>query len=65
MPVHYSKDSAGPSTRRALLGVMYFEPTGPEYDSWTKAELVAEAKARGLAATGTKADLIARLRSGD
>lgn len=33
----------------------------PDLETLTKAELVAEAEARGVDATGTKADLIERL----
>lgn len=65
MPVRYSEGSAGPSTRRALTGVAQAPSYAPDYESWTKAELVAAAEARGLAKTGTKAELIARLQAGE
>lgn len=35
------------------------------YEEWTQADLSAEAAARGLAKTGTKADLVARLQKDD
>lgn len=37
----------------------------PPYDTWSKPELVQEAEARGLATTGTKAELVARLEEDD
>ncbi len=63
MPVHYSEDSAGPSTRRSLLGVMPAPSYAFDYESWTKADLQAELEARGLPKAGNKAELIARLRA--
>jgi hypothetical protein len=39
-------------------------PSG-DYSSMTKAELVALAEARGLATSGTKAELVARLEEAD
>jgi hypothetical protein len=36
-----------------------------DYTGWLKADLIAEAEARGLDTTGTKDDLIARLDSND
>lgn len=46
------------------------EPNGegdpaPDYDSHTKAELVAIAEERGIDASGTKADLVERLQADD
>lgn len=64
MPVTYSTDSAGPSTRRSLTGVMS-APAYTDYETLTKAQLAAEAEARGLAKSGTKAELVARLEEND
>jgi hypothetical protein len=36
-----------------------------DYSGWLKADLIAEAEARGLDTTGTKDDLIARLDGSD
>jgi hypothetical protein len=38
-------------------------PSG--YEDWTKDELAAELESRGLAKSGTKAELIARLQEDD
>lgn len=66
MPVTYSTDSAGPSTRRSLTGAMSAPTyTYTDYETLTKAELAAEAEARGLAKSGTKAELVARLEEND
>lgn len=65
MPVRYSAQSAGPSTRRGRVVL------GPEqlkdlaYYDMTKAELQAEAEERGLPKSGTKDDLIQRLQESD
>jgi hypothetical protein len=66
MPVTYSDESAGPSTRRAQ-GETWSEGgngSGAAVTSssqMTKAELQALAEERGLATSGTKQDLIDRL----
>jgi hypothetical protein len=41
------------------------EPEPVDYTGWLKADLVAEAEARGLDTSGTKDDLIARLDGND
>jgi hypothetical protein len=41
------------------------EPETVDYTGWLKADLVAEADARGLDTTGTKDELIARLDGND
>jgi hypothetical protein len=38
-------------------------PPPPDYDALLKAEVVEIAKARGIDATGTKAEIVARLQS--
>lgn len=65
MPVRYSSLSAGPSTRRAD-GIEPAEGTGSgaavtSSSQMTRAELVALAKERGLATSGSKAQLLTRL----
>ncbi len=66
MPVTYSDQSAGPSTRRAA-GEQWSEGGGgtgaavTSSSQMTKAELVALAKERGVATSGTKNELISRL----
>jgi hypothetical protein len=64
MPVTYSEQSAGPSTR-AAGGVAPAEsrPTTAATSSsqMTRAALVALAKERGLSTSGTKRELISRL----
>lgn len=65
MPVHYSEQSSGPSTRRARMGVEYFSPDVASYEGWTKAQLKEEAEARGLSGAGTKAELTKRLQASD
>ena len=60
MPVRYSNESSGPSTRRVEM----LEPTvtvRTDFAKLTKAELVAVAELRGVATSGTKAELLARL----
>lgn len=59
MPVRYSDQSSGPSTRRAKEDQPE-EPIG-DYSEYTKAELQEVAEALGLPTSGTKAVLIARL----
>jgi hypothetical protein len=66
MPVRYSDQSAGPSTRRAN-GDEWAEGGGgtgaavTSSSQMTKAELASLAKERGLSTSGSKADLIDRL----
>jgi len=64
MPVRYSDQSAGPSTRRAE-GVAPRESQETvavtSSSQMTKAELAALAKERGLSTSGTKKQLIERL----
>lgn len=62
MPVRYSKDSAGPSTRRVLSQEMIEDM---EYYSMSKAELQAEAEKLGLPKSGTKNELIERLQAAE
>lgn len=59
MPVRYSALSAGPSTRR---NAPQAAAPSVDYAKLSKAELQQEASARGLATSGTKADLVARLK---
>lgn len=62
MPVRYSLESSGPSTRRAQpAGGTSAEFTLFDYAAMTKAQLRALAEERGAATSGTKDDLIARL----
>jgi hypothetical protein len=46
----------------------YYDALGlyvePDYDDWSKADVVAEANARGLDSTGSKADIVERLEGG-
>lgn len=63
MQARYSKRSAGPSTRRAMLGPEQVKDL--TYYSLTKAELQDEASKRGLPKSGTKDDLIQRLQEND
>ena len=68
MPVRYSPESAGPSTRqRGNLPSLPFvgEYENWTYENWSKPELVAELERRGLPKTGNKPDLIARLEESD
>ncbi len=65
MPVTYTEQSAGPSTRRAQ-GEDWGGDGGAGYavkssSSMTKAELVELAKERGVPSTGSKNELISRL----
>lgn len=64
MPVRYSDESAGPSTRRAR-GEQWSEGgSGAAVTSssqMTRAELAALAKERGLSTSGSKAQLLDRL----
>jgi len=64
MPVRYSDQSAGPSTRRAE-GVVWSaggeSVAGTSSSQMSKAELAALAKERGLSTSGSKAQLIDRL----
>ncbi len=66
MPVTYSDQSEGPSTRRAN-GEQWSEGDGgtgaavTSSSQMTKAELAALAKERGLSTSGSKNDLIDRL----
>lgn len=59
MPVRYSNESSGPSTRQASGE----QPPRVVADlsTLTKAQLVAVAELRGVATSGTKAELLARL----
>jgi hypothetical protein len=59
MPVRYSDQSAGPSTRRAKDDDPV--PVEMDYSAWPKAELQYECGRWGLSTSGTKAELIARL----
>jgi hypothetical protein len=64
MPVRYSDQSAGPSTRRAVGEEWGSSGSGAAATSssqMTKAELVALARHWGLSGSGSKADLISRL----
>ena len=63
MPVRYTEESAGPSTRRVVVTPQMAEDLS--LFSLTKAELVAEAEKRGLPKTGTKDELIERIMSDD
>ena len=63
MPVSYSSHSAGPMTRRVVLGPEQMKDLA--YYEMTKAELQAAAKARGLSTSGTKDALIQRLQETD
>jgi hypothetical protein len=68
MPVRYSDQSAGPSTRQAE-GVATPEPRQTQAvtssSQMTRAPLAALAKERGLPTSGSKADLISRLAGVD
>lgn len=64
MPVTYSEQSAGPSTRRAHGQTWEHTGTGAAATSsseMSKAELQALAAERGLSTSGTKQQLIDRL----
>lgn len=64
MPVSYSPESSGPSTRRWLDQEWGSAGSGAAVTSssqMTRAELVALAKERGLPTSGSKAQLIDRL----
>ena len=53
-------EGGDPMYRRSLADSA---PSG--YDDWTKDELAAELESRGLAKSGTKAELIERLQEDD
>lgn len=64
MPVRYSVMSAGPSTRRNTEDSdinVTFVLVPYDYSGYTKKDLQDIAKSLGLATSGSKADLIARL----
>ncbi len=60
MPVHYSELSAGPSTRRREE-----PPMTTDYSALTKAELQNLLAHMALPVSGTKSELIARLRDSE
>lgn len=64
MPVRYSVMSAGPSTRRNTEDSdirVEAAVVKLDYSGYTKKDLQDIAKSLGLATSGSKADLIARL----
>jgi hypothetical protein len=67
MPVQYSKESDGPSTRRARGGGYITHEMAKDlaYYTKTKAELQALLKHMGLPTSGTKDELIERLQDND
>lgn len=58
MPVRYSVESAGPSTRRATTHDVGYHV---DYTKMTKAELQQVAADLGLDTSGTKSALVARI----
>jgi hypothetical protein len=60
MPVRYSDQSAGPSTRRSGEDSGFVD-YDYDYSTFTKAELKAAAEEKGVSSLGTKAELIARM----
>lgn len=63
MPVSYSKHSAGPMTRRVVLGPEQLKDLS--YYDMTKSELQEEAAKLGLPKSGNKDELIQRLQASD
>lgn len=63
MPVRYTEESSGPSTRARQVSPQASTEAG--YEEWTKDALQAELEERGLAKTGNKDELIARLLEAD
>jgi hypothetical protein len=62
MTVRYSPDSSGPSTRQAGQPEVDVYDDTAELEAMTKQELQDLAEAHGLPKSGSKADLIERLR---
>lgn len=65
MPVSYSRNSAGPSTRRTRVVLGPEQIKDLSYYDMTKTELQAEAEKRGLLKSGNKDVLIQRLQASD
>lgn len=63
MPVRYSTHSAGPMSRRVVLGPEQIKDLA--YYEMSKKELQEEAETRGLSTSGTKDALIQRLQESD
>ena len=63
MPVQYSDESSGPSTRRVVFTPRMISDLN--YFTMTKAELQDELERRGLPKSGSKDELIERILNDD